>query len=507
MNTASLHLMKKTLLFWGIMTLANLAKGQEIVTEFSHSNGQYLSGVNLNLAETTDKCLIVESWMFPEYSYSVSPIGKMFYKFSADGILRDSLLFEYDSIYDYYSAAELFERDPEHLDHFVYADFLIIDDTLFFRMRTIDTYLNYISDTIFEIYHSTELFPFYSYDLFAEPNGDIIASYSIKDDPNETFMTYFLRIGFDGTLKSRTEVPQIRYFDMLMEKHTGMFNESPGQYCYWGSNHTSDTHDSPPFRLYVLDSLFNVVEEKCFYFYQGSHWYTHNWNDQFLPVDDQHYLIVNMYRRLDSQTYYTYSSIILEKRNRQHVRQASAFFGESINYPEAIRAVAVDGNTIYLSYMTDVVAPNHLVLLRLDGDLNVQWERHFLSEDSFHHGLCMRVLDDGSIAVSSFQPLVNSNNRISVVVIRDNYDQLEELGIHVRPYDFYPNPVQDQLHLHYSPDVQPVRIDLYDLQGRLMHTQIQNFECLNLNGLAAGQYLMKVTMKDGKAFTDKVVKE
>ena len=78
MKTALLHLMKKTLLFLGIMTLS-LAKGQEIVTEFSHSNGQYLTGVNLNFVETTDKCMVVESWLAPEYAPgTVSPIGKMF---------------------------------------------------------------------------------------------------------------------------------------------------------------------------------------------------------------------------------------------------------------------------------------------------------------------------------------------------------------------------------------------------------------------------------------------
>ena len=130
MKTALLHLMKKTLLFLGIMTLS-LAKGQEIVTEFSHSNGQYLTGVNLNFVETTDKCMVVESWLASEYAPgTVSPIGKMFYKFSADGIVRDSLLFEYDSVYDDHSVAEFFERDPEHHDHFVYANFLVIDDTL-----------------------------------------------------------------------------------------------------------------------------------------------------------------------------------------------------------------------------------------------------------------------------------------------------------------------------------------------------------------------------------------
>jgi hypothetical protein len=30
---------------------------------------------------------------------------------------------------------------------------------------------------------------------------------------------------------------------------------------------------------------------------------------------------------------------------------------------------------------------------------------------------------------------------------------------------------------------------------------------LDMQGLAPGQYLMKVTLEDGKSFTDKVVKE
>ena len=81
------------------------------------------------------------------------------------------------------------------------------------------------------------------------------------------------------------------------------------------------------------------------------------------------------------------------------------------------------------------------------------------------------------------------------------------MGIHVRPYDFYPNPTQSELHLLYSPDVTPKQIEFYDLQGRLMLTQKTGLDNINMQGLAAGQYVMKVTMEDGKTFTDKVVKE
>ena len=500
METTILHLMKRALLFLGIMTWANLAKGQEIMTDFWHKNGNFYS--DIRMVETTDKCMITGCCMLPEYGWGSTPIGIMFYKFSSDGIVKDSLLI-YDNIIG--SLPLLFERNPKKTDHFVYAYFMPTDNTLFFRMRTIDMYLNLINDTILEIDHSTELFFNYSYDLFVDPNGDIIASYSIKDDPNETFMTYFLRIGFDGTLKCRTEVPQIRYFDLLQRTiHSGMFNESPVQYCYWGSNHDLNNGDNPPIRLYVLDSLFNVVEEIRFYRYHEC-WYYHGLNCQFVPIDDQNYLHVNRYWENDSN-YYSIEWILLEKRNRQHNRQAIALVGESALPPEAIRAIAIDGNTIYLSYMSVCSGNNHLVLLRLDGDLNIQWERHFLSQDTFHYGTCMKVLDDGSIAVASYTPNISPNS-ISVVIIKDNYDDLEELGIHVRPYAYYPNPARDQLHMEFSPDVQPAQVELYDLQGRLVRTQNKAFRNIDMSQLPAGTYTMRVIMEDGMVYSDKVVKE
>ncbi len=55
--------------------------------------------------------------------------------------------------------------------------------------------------------------------------------------------------------------------------------------------------------------------------------------------------------------------------------------------------------------------------------------------------------------------------------------------------------------------MKPAQVELYDLKGRLVRTQSQGFESINLQGLAPGQYLMKVTMEDGKTYSDKVVKE
>ena len=100
------------------------------------------------------------------------------------------------------------------------------------------------------------------------------------------------------------------------------------------------------------------------------------------------------------------------------------------------------------------------------------------------------------------------DNVLNLIIINDDGSaRTADTESFLRPYMFFPNPAQDQLTMQYSPDVQPRQIELYDLQGRLVCTQKQGLESLNLQGLAPGQYLMKVTMTDGKVYTDRVVKE
>ena len=76
-----------------------------------------------------------------------------------------------------------------------------------------------------------------------------------------------------------------------------------------------------------------------------------------------------------------------------------------------------------------------------------------------------------------------------------------------RPYTYWPNPVHDNLRLQFPPDVQPKHIELFDLQGRLVRVQRSNFGSIDMSQLPTGTYTLRVTMADGKAYSDKVVKE
>ena len=156
--------------------------------------------------------------------------------------------------------------------------------------------------------------------------------------------------------------------------------------------------------------------------------------------------------------------------------------------------------------MTDTGYNNRLVLVCLDENLNIKWTRYFLEPDMFHWATCMTVLHDGKVAIGSYK-YMEIPGSISVVIIQDDGWNTLEMEATIRPYLFYPNPAQNELLLQYSPDVTPKQIELYDLQGRLVQTQSKNLESLNLAGLPAGTYTMRVMLEGGKVFSDKVVKE
>ena len=138
----------------------------------------------------------------------------------------------------------------------------------------------------------------------------------------------------------------------------------------------------------------------------------------------------------------------------------------------------------------------------------------FLQNKRHHYLFGIRLFKDGQRnekgIVWSWYASRTGNDRIGLLHFFLNHNGTvgaNEAGIDIRPYTFYPNPIQDQLHLQYSPDVKPRQVELYDLQGRLVRAQQSDLEHIGMQGLSAGHYLMKVTLEDGKVYSDKVVKE
>lgn len=164
---------------------------------------------------------------------------------------------------------------------------------------------------------------------------------------------------------------------------------------------------------------------------------------------------------------------------------------------------------------------NCFVVTKMDIDGNVEWQRYW---DRYYPEYGMKVFYPNFITTTSDEGCLVSGycyhsdiygstrygSEPEIFMLKffpDGTLSIPEMEEFVRPYAYYPNPAQDELHIQYSPDVTPTQIELYDLQGCLVRSQRNGLESLNLQGLSSGTYTMRVTLEGGKVFSDKVVKE
>ena len=323
---------------------------------------------------------------------------------------------------------------------------------------------------------------------------------------------HFAQIGLDGTIKCHetysSEQIQVGSATLNGPK---VFRDSPLQYSCWASNGIGLQTE---LKCYILDSLFNLCETYSIpvQISNAPQWPYHVYfleysRNVFVTGDeDGTFLMTAAYD--NSGTLQGGSGMVLARFDNEGNKIKCVGFPtlepmqDSYEWPIGIEK-GTDG-CIYLCYTISSSEDGTVCVMKLDYDFNVIWQRYCLASGYGKDNAIMSVLSDNGMAILGN---VYNGTELFYVVINDDYDGLQEQDDLVRPYMFYPNPAQDQLHINYSPDVQPKLLELYDMQGRLVHQQRDGLENLNLQGLATGQYVMKVTMEDGTTYSDKVVKE
>lgn len=165
--------------------------------------------------------------------------------------------------------------------------------------------------------------------------------------------------------------------------------------------------------------------------------------------------------------------------------------------------------------------PTPITVVKMDSDLNVLWTRYIDTPKGFQMDyVSCQVADEDEEGVKI--AVIGLNTKIDPTTMPYAYTQgllyfsffekessvgMNESGIEIRPYCFYPNPTKDQLYMQFSPDVQLKKVELYDLQGHLVHMQYDSFNSVDMSHLPVGTYLLRVTLEDGEVFSDKVVME
>ena len=363
--------------------------------------------------------------------------------------------------------------------------------------------------------------------------GDIICKYH-TNLTDTTYQAHIARYSLDGTLKYNAPLPDNQLFNF----NVGVFSEQPLKYYQWdGSDNLS---------FYVLDSLFQ--QENCYVinkgFLQGYdpllvHFdFSNNlyWNQTFVITEGEDVLVAARYSDYSngpSCPFYEFleTGVAVARYNLRTMQQkALVMFNDYLGPESNVQPLGFfksSEGAVFFVYRESVwdehgfELPTPITAVKMDSDLNVLWKRYVdLPKDhelSSVDGSVMEKDGDDRIKITvachctqidkSTMPYLYKEGLLYFFLADDGTVGTNEIGIEVRPYAFYPNPVKQQLRMEFSPDVQPAKVELYDLQGCLVRTLSKAFESIDMSQLPTGTYTMRVILEDGKVYSDKVVKE
>ena len=155
--------------------------------------------------------------------------------------------------------------------------------------------------------------------------------------------------------------------------------------------------------------------------------------------------------------------------------------------------------------------PNALTVTKLTDEFEILWRKTYALPDTYlePHEI-LATSDGGCLIIGNASrgnlPYYGTYEWFALKLEADGSEGSGEITVKDEIF-IYPNPVRDILHLSVPTYLKPIRVEIFDLQGRLVRTQSKAFESIDMSQLPAGTYTLRVTLEDGKTYSDKVVKE
>jgi len=506
--------MKKLTFILVMLMMTSLAKAQTLDSIAHHQCGYYGpngGGQMESVSQLEDGSVLFVHKVGINFGGSTSAdvVGNVLYKVSRHGGVLLDTLFIPDSDPSYC----LFAPNPNGSGNIrvgTVRDSISGDSYL--QVFPFDNDLNY--DTLNEVFvHlSDTIATSFRHACFINKQNELVMLYNVRMDNGDKEL-HFGRFGLDGTLKYGNAMPYPAA-SVASGGFFGIFNESPLEYYWYGCNYSST---GEYFICHIFDSLFQY---KDFFTITGGVInpgnpglrYSFGWNERMV-VDGDDFIFGSRYVYGNGAT----NGVCLVKYDKHtHEQKGMVLFesqpmldGSVIGFGACPVGLGKDSEgSLYYSYYTQnplFTDQGQVAVVKMDSDFNVQWQRFCLEPEGFCRGTsAFTVLNDGGVAVGGGY---FGRPEVYFLILTDECWGISETEAFVRPYTYYPNPAQDQLHLQYSPDIQPTQVELYDLQGHLVRSQSNGLENVSLQGLSAGQYLMKVTLESGKVFAEKVIKE
>ena len=471
-----------------LMAVCVTSYGQEIISEFTHSNG--LMNTNCKIVEAADGNLLVGFNVYHEDNTADFAV----FKYTPDGELLDSLTFP--------NRSELWAANPLDPETQVYASFVTEDAATSVKITFIGSDFSVTNNL---------LVPIPNYDescinldgFFFDTHNDIIVSYWKSN------LFHFARIGLDGTLKDDKEIeglytPINRPDTTVYYIRSRLVNTSPQQFSLLGDIQGNYRW---PLIGYFFDDDFNLIDKHIYQLIKQGILADGGMGEHITDFDGESYLLA---ARIQSGNY-GYAGLIKFSRADHEPLQIQLFEGnDPYRYNvEPGDTKVLDNHDIYFTYMTHASANNSVAFLRTTPDLDQIW-RVTIPEipQQVFGGTKITVLRDGRIVLGTVVYKEDyTKTDLHIYIIHDGYDATPETVAAKAPFKLFPNPVQDILEINCLNNSELEDAMLYDTQGRLIATYNPDTKRIDMSAMPAGVYMLRVTMKDGASYHEKIVKE
>ncbi|MBR3491508.1 MAG: T9SS type A sorting domain-containing protein [Bacteroidales bacterium] len=447
------------------------------------------------------------------------PLGNIFYKMSPSTLTITDSLFVDDPDAPYYLFAPNPNGEGNIRANFEYDE---ESDSTFLRICHFpdnDLNINHDEDIMVPVCDGYAWGNFDSH--MVDCRGDLIMKYSTMR-PEGGYDEYIARFSPEGILMHQALLFENK--DIVIPK-LRVLKESPLQYYQWRGYYDDNL------AVFVIDTLFNKntvvinkilseVELDSVPFTSVYERLEFNIDTEVIPAGGDNILVAARYSNDTTWHYMGEMGVAVAKFDLRTMQLKDYIVFN--DYPGWTREGNCMGlkkmsdGTVYFMYKELGYPAESVIVVKMDVDLNVEWKRFcktdnisLLSPLSFSNFYIDEQGEEKGIAWAGGGIRTDTDDKglICFILNHDGTVGVNESNIEVRPYCFYPNPVQAQLQMQFSPDVQPKQIELYDLQGRLVRVQRSSFGSIDMSRLPAGAYMLRVTLEDEKVFSDKVVKE
>lgn len=483
-----------------LMAACVTSYGQDIVSEFTLQNGKLF--YNSDIMECADGTLLTG---ISFYSSDYAESGFLICKTTTEGQLIDSLRF--DDGWSFYHINGT--TDSYVIPSFFWDE---TNNAEIFQMTFFDAELNMSETILSPIFTDIAPNSFSIDELLLTPEDDFILSYWVND---ETF--HLLRVGLDGAIEAESETTTIlpphystgHPADSALNYTSGgfgLFTEEPLQFCKVGGYIGTNNSHPWPLIAYFFDENLNQTNTIVYDYLSEDSYFDYAMGEHITPFqnEDQNYLFAGQIRYPDGK----YKSSLV-KYDMNHTPLAITSVETTTMGGNPIETAVADDNTIYHAYRSHSAGYNHAIsLARLDDGLNLSWNITMPGgQQDYAYGKCLKTLQNGNVALAYTTSIGYSGDTFHLFIIHDSYDSAPETMMPERQFTLSPNPVKDVLRISYDENAQPSNVELYDLTGRLVGMQYNDFGFIDMAELRAGIYTICVTYNNGERRYEKIVKE